>query len=90
MGIRINKVRDFIKSGNLKPSDVFGLGDLTKDPMIVEYFDRVAKKAVTDAYKNRKKAQKEFKKLKEKMIEVHKKEIKEIEDLIATYRNKER
>jgi len=83
MGITIGEVRNFIKSENLKPSDVFGLGDLTKDPMILEHLEAETKKAITGEYKNRKRDEEGYEKLKEKLIEDHKKELEEKNELIT-------
>jgi len=86
MEITISEVRNFIKSENLKPSDIFGLGDLTKDPMIEEHLEAEKKKAVTGEYKNRKRDEEGYEKLKEKMTEDHKEEIKKKDELITNLR----
>jgi len=79
----INEVRDFIKTGNLKPSDIFGLGDLTKDPMIEEHVEAERKKAVTGEYEHRKRDEEGFDKTKDKLVKDHEKKVKEQNDLIA-------
>ena len=83
MGITINEVRDFIKAGNLKPSDIFGLGDLTKDPMVGEHIEAEKKKAVTGEYEHRKRDEEGFDKTKDKLIKDHEKKVKEQGELIA-------
>jgi len=82
--ITINDVRNFIKSGNLKPSDLFGLGDLTKDPMIGEHIEAEKKKATTGEYEHRKRDEEGYEKTKAKLIEDHNKAIKEKDKLIGT------
>lgn len=84
MGITINDVRDFIKSGNLKPSDLFGLGDLTKDPMIEEHVEAQKKAATSGEYEHRKRDEEGYEKLKAKLVEEHEKVIKEKDKLIGT------
>lgn len=79
----INEVRDFIKTGNLKPSDIFGLGDLTKDPMIEEHIEVERKKAITGEYEHRKRDEEGFDKTKEKLIKDHEKAVKEKDKLIT-------
>ncbi|MCK4815207.1 hypothetical protein KA005_05510, partial [bacterium] len=83
MGITVNEVRDFIKSGNLKPSDLFGMGDLTKDPMIEEHIEAEAKKAKSGEYEHRKRDEEGYEKLKEKLVKDHEKKVKGQDDLIA-------
>lgn len=77
MGITINDVRDFIKSGNQKPSDIFGLGDLTKDPMVIEHIEAEKKKATTGEYEHRKRDEEGYEKLKAKLVKDHETKIKE-------------
>ncbi len=82
--ITISEVRGFIKAGNLKPSDIFGLGDLTKDPMIVEHVEEKEKKAKTGEYEHRKRDEAGFDKTKETLIKEHEAAIKEKDEKIAT------
>lgn len=79
----ISEVRDFIKAGNLKPSDIFGLGDLTKDPMIEEHIEQARKEAVKGEYEHRKRDEEGFDKTKEKLVEDHEKKVKEKDELIT-------
>lgn len=79
----INEVRTFIKAESLTPSDIFGLGDLTKDPMIIEHIEAEKKKAVTGEYEHRKRDEDGFDKTKEKLVKDHEKKIKEKEELIT-------
>ncbi len=79
----INEVRDFIKTGNLKPSDIFGLGDLTKDPMIEEHVEAERKKAVTGEYEHRKRDEEGFDKTKDKLVKDQEKKVKERDELIT-------
>ncbi len=83
MGITINEVRDFIKSGNLKPSDIYGLGDLTKDPMIEEHVKAEKKKGVTGEFEHRKRDEEGYEKLKAKLIDDHKVELKTKDEAIT-------
>lgn len=87
MGITITEVRDFIKSGNLKPSDIFGLGDLTKDPMIEEHILAESKKNATEGYEHRKRDEEGFERLKAKLAKDHEKKVKEHEVTIAKLQN---
>lgn len=82
--VTISEVRDFIRSESLKPSDIFGLGDLTKDPMIQEHFEAEQKKALTGEYAGRKRDEEGFEKAKAKLVKDHEKQIKEKDDVIAT------
>ena len=79
----INDVRDFIKAENLKPSDIYGLGDLTKDPMIEEHIEQAKKGALKGEYEHRKRDEMGFDKTKEKLLEDHNAAIKAKDDLIA-------
>jgi len=83
MEITISGVRDFIKAGSLKPGDLFGLGDLTKDPMVEEHVAAEIKKAVTGEYEHRKRDEEGFDKTKDKLIKDHEKAVKEKDDLIT-------
>ncbi len=79
----INDVRDFIKAENLKPSDIYGLGDLTKDPMVEAHIESETKKAKTGEYEHRKRDEAGFDKTKETLIEEHNTAIKERDDKIV-------
>ena len=79
----INDVRDFIKAENLKPSDIYGLGDLTKDPMVEEHIEAETKKATKGEYEHRKRDESGFDKTKEKLIEDHKTELKTKDEKIT-------
>ena len=79
----ISEARDFIKAENLKPSDIFGLGDLTKDPMIEAHIEQAKKTAVKGEYEHRKRDEDGFDKTKEKLIEDHKTELKTKDDLLT-------
>jgi len=84
--VTIKEVRDFIKSEDLKPSDIFGLGDLTKDPMIEEHVKASEKKKLKGEFDGRQRDVEGFERLKEKMVEDHKEEIKKKDELIAGLR----
>ena len=73
--VTISEVRTFIKAENLKPSDIFGLGDLMKDSMVSEALDKEKKKAVTGEYEHRKRDEEGFDKTKDKMEADHKKAV---------------
>ena len=79
----ISEARAFIKAENLKPSDIFGLGDLTKDPMIEGHIEQAKKDALKGEYEHRKRDEAGFDKTKEKLIEEHNAALKAKEDLIA-------
>ena len=83
MGITINDVRGFIKSGNLKPSDLFGLGDLTKDPMIEEHIEKEKKQSVSGEYEHRKRDEEGYEKVKDELVKKHEKETKTKDELIT-------
>lgn len=83
MGITINDVRDFIKSGNLKPSDLFGLGDLTKDPMIEEHVNKEKKESVSGEYEHRKRDEEGYEKVKGDLVKEYEKKTKEKDELIT-------
>jgi len=82
----ISEVRDFIKAENLKPSDIFGLGDLTKDPMIEEHIEQAKKEALKGEYEHRKRDEAGFDKTKEALVKEHETKIKEKDDLIVKLR----
>jgi len=79
----INEVRDFIKAESLKPSDIFGLGDLTKDPMIEAHLTQAKKEAIKGEYEHRKRDEEGFDKTKDKLVEEHNAAIKEKDDAIS-------
>jgi len=79
----INDVRDFIKAENLKPSDIYGLGDLTKDPMIEEHIEQAKKGALKGEYEHRKRDELGFDKTKEKLLEEHNAALKTKDALIT-------
>ena len=79
----ISEIRDFIKAENLKPSDIYGLGDLTKDPMIEEHIEQAKKGALKGEYEHRKRDEMGFDKTKEKLIEDHNAALKAKDDLIS-------
>lgn len=79
----INDVRDFIKAENLKPSDIYGLGDLTKDPMVEAHIESETKKATKGEYEHRKRDEAGFDKTKDKLAEDHKTELKTKDDQIT-------
>ena len=73
----ITEIREAIKAEKLKPSDIFGIGDLTKDPMVTEAIEEEKNKAITGEYKNRKRDEAGFDKTKEKLEADHLKEMQE-------------
>jgi hypothetical protein len=77
------EVRDFIRKENLKPSDFFGLGELTKDPMVVEHIEASEKKALTGEYEGRKRDEKGFEKAKEDLKKEHDDATAKLNDQIA-------
>lgn len=83
----ISEVKTFIKAESLKPSDIFGLGDLTKDPIITEHLESEKKKAVKGEYEHRKRDEEGFDKTKEKMVEEHKEALKKKDDEIVSLKS---
>ncbi|MFW6124462.1 MAG: hypothetical protein ACOC5G_04505 [Acidobacteriota bacterium] len=75
MEITISEVRDFIKAESLKPSDLFGLRDLSKDPSFKEEVD----KAFTD---RKDKINEGFDKTKEELIKKYEEKLKEKDEKI--------
>ena len=85
--ITINEVRDFIKAGNLKPSDIFGLGDLTKDPLVEEHIKEEKAEAVKGEYKHRKRDEEGFDKTRENLVKEHEEKIKEKDEELKKLRS---
>lgn len=83
MGITISEVRSFIKAENLMPSDIFGIGDLTKDPTIEEHIEKLEEKFEKSLIARRKKINEGFDATKEDLIKDHEEKIKERDEQIA-------
>ncbi len=63
--ITISGVKSFIKAENLMPSDLFGIGELTKDPTIEAHIETESEKVVHAEIKRRKTINKGFNETKE-------------------------
>lgn len=81
--ITISEVRSFIKAENLMPSDIFGIGDLTKDPMIEEHVEKLEEKFEKSLITRKRRINEGFDATKEELIKEHEKKVKEQGDLIA-------
>ena len=84
----ISEVRDFIKSQNIKPSDLFGLDDLIKDLSVERHFKEeksseyeARKRVEQEKSDERKRAEDEQKKVKDEHDKVLKKKDEEIAKL---------
>ncbi len=60
MEITTGGVRDFIRSNNLKPSDLFGLEDLTSDPLIQKHVSTETKDGKSDIWNQRQREKDDF------------------------------
>ena len=83
MDITISEVRSFIKAENLMPSDIFGIGDLTKDPMVEEHIEKQTEKVVHSEIERRRKINKGFDQTKEELVKEHEKTIEEKDKIIT-------
>lgn len=88
--ITISEVRDFIKSQDVKPSDLFGLDDLIKDLSVERHFREerkneyeARKRVEQEKAEERKKAEKEQERIKDE----HDKELEEKDKLIKKLQN---
>lgn len=81
--ITISGVRSFIKAENLVPSDLFGIGELTKDPTIEAHIETESEKVVHSEIERRKKINKGFNETKEELIKEHEEAIKVKDKTIA-------
>lgn len=74
MGLTASEIREFIRTEKLKPSDLFGLEDLTGDPLITKHIEAEAKeKKSGDWYHRQRDADKHTKEVTD-LTEAHKKE----------------
>ena len=62
MDITTSGVRDFIRSNHLKPSDLFGLEDLTSDPLIQKHVSTETRDGKSDLWNQRQREKDEFEK----------------------------
>lgn len=60
MEITTGGVRDFIRSNHLKPSDLFGLEDLTSDPLIQKHVSTETRDGKSDIWNQRQREKDEF------------------------------
>ena len=81
--ITISEVRSFIKAENLMPSDIFGIGDLTKDPMIEEHIEKLEDKFEKSLIARKKRINEGFDTTKEELIKDHEKAVEEKDKLIT-------
>lgn len=80
--LTVSEVRSFIKAENLVPSDLFGIGDLTKDPAIEAHIEEKSEQVVHSEIERRKKINKGFNETKEELIKTHEEVIKEKDKVI--------
>ena len=81
--LTVSEVRSFIKAENLVPSDLFGIGDLTKDPAIEAHIESESEKVVHSEIERRKKINKGFNETKEELIKEHEEAIKGKDKIIT-------
>ncbi|MCK4793032.1 MAG: hypothetical protein KAV87_55395, partial [Desulfobacteraceae bacterium] len=81
--LTVSEVRSFIKAENLVPSDLFGIGDLTKDPTIEAHIEEKSEQVVHSEIERRKKINKGFNETKEELIKVHEEAIKDKDKIIS-------
>lgn len=81
--LTVSEVRSFIKAENLMPSDLFGIGDLTKDPAIEAHIETESAKVVHSEIERRKKINKGFNETKEELVKTHEEAIKDKDKVIS-------
>ncbi len=77
MGNTINDLRKVIKAEGYEPADIFGLGDLIKDSMIVGHIEKLEEKFENSLIKRRKTINAGFDETKADLIKTHEEKIKE-------------
>ena len=77
MSITVNEVRSLIKAEGYVPSDFFGMGELTKDPMVAEYIEKAEERFEKSLISRKKRINEGFDETKEKLEENHKKVLEE-------------
>ena len=82
MGITISEVKNFIKAEGLMPSDLFGIGDLTKDPTIEGHIDKMEEKFEKSLITRKKRINEGFDETKDGLIKEHEEKIKEKDGMI--------
>ena len=83
MGNTISDIKKVIKAEGYMPSDFFGIGELTKDPMIEEHIEKLEEKFENSLIKRRKRINEGFDETKDKLIEDHKTELKTKDEQIT-------
>lgn len=81
--LTVSEVRSFIKAENLVPSDLFGIGDLTKDPAIEAHIEEKSEQVIHSEIERRKKINKGFNETKEELVKTHEEAIKEKDKAIS-------
>lgn len=79
--ITISDVKDFIKADKAKPSDLFGLGELTDDPAVKGYVEEERKIASSGEYAHRKRTDDKFDEERKKWEKEKEEKDKEIKKL---------
>lgn len=83
----LDQIKQLIKSGGHRPSDVFGLDELTKDPIVVTFIDTTTqslKTKLTGEYIQRQDLKGESEKNKTDAEKAHDKEVKELNEKLTT------
>ncbi len=81
--ITVSEVKSFIKAENLVPSDLFGQGDLTKDPIIEEHIEKLQDNFEKSAIKRRNRINDGADATKEELVKTHKEAIKDKDKVIT-------
>ena len=69
MEITIEDVRAFLKAERVKPSDLFGVEDLTSDPAVTGFVENENRRAVAGEYAHRKRTEEGFDKTRKELEE---------------------
>jgi len=83
MALTTGEVREFIKSNNLKPSDLFGLEDLTSDPLISKHVTTETRDGKSDLWNQRQREKDDY----DKKIATEKEDRKKKEDELTKERD---
>jgi len=83
MDLTTSGVRDFIKSNNLKPSDLFGIEDLTSDPLISKHVSTETRDGKSDLWNQRQREKDDY----DKKIATEKEDRKKKEDELTKERD---
>lgn len=81
--LTVSEVRSFIKAENLVPSDLFGQGALTKDPIVEEHIEKLQDRFDKSSEERRKRINEGADATKEELIKTHKKAIEDKDKVIT-------